>query len=373
MANPLLNHVINLLDDEQVQPETTPTLLRITLVVLDIPNNNNWWIKEDPEEDLEMEEGEEEEMEIEDEMNDLEIINPYEIDEMDRYLGGIGIERRSETREHYELKQSVSTLEGQMRRLMLEDKEEKERLKKKLKVSQQEKEQMEQAFRHVVDWIHKHFGVEIPPCMDDGDVTIPNNAHPYELRGSPRDTLIMPPKAISQAAIERVITRRVNAALEAERASQVNAGGKEAMQMLLEGKIGHLQAGPNVVEFPSGHIRTRGCEWEILRGLTSWFSYVLKQFQMRKKKVEAYIQGLPENIKGEVTSSRPTNPNKIVCMAHTLMKQKTQAKQKGLPKETRGNGKTLKAEIETTTTWATTRTTPATINTITRDKEMHEQ
>nr|GEW12415.1 putative reverse transcriptase domain-containing protein [Tanacetum cinerariifolium] len=45
-----------------------------------------------------------------------------------------------------------------------------------------------------------------------------------------------------------------------------------------------------------------------------------------KKKVEAYIKGLSENIKGEVTSSRPVNLNKAVCMAHTLTKQKIQAK-----------------------------------------------
>nr|GFB98796.1 hypothetical protein [Tanacetum cinerariifolium] len=71
--------------------------------------------------------------------------------EMDRYLSGINTKRRSEAREHYKLKQSVSTLEDQMRGLMPEDKEEKERLKKKLRVSQQEKEQIEQAFRHVID------------------------------------------------------------------------------------------------------------------------------------------------------------------------------------------------------------------------------
>nr|GEV96623.1 putative reverse transcriptase domain-containing protein [Tanacetum cinerariifolium] len=264
MANPLPNHVVNLPDDEQVQPEPAPALLGFAPAVLDITNNNNGWIEEDPK----MEEEEEEEIEIEDEMNDPEIINSYEIEEgelppppvdsdtssdsepeveaededekeaatvgtitrtpyhvqpfsgttyvgsgssrkvfapgpmgkdvdilhrkvkslaqqiferanteystlkrlseMDRYLGEIGIERRSETREHYELKQSVSTLEDQMRGLMLEDKEEKERLKKNLKVSQQENEQMEQAFRHVVDWIHKHFGVKIPPLATLG-------------------------------------------------------------------------------------------------------------------------------------------------------------------------------------------------------------
>ncbi|GKF21942.1 hypothetical protein Tco_0070580, partial [Tanacetum coccineum] len=35
---------------------------------------------------------------------------------------------------------------------------------------------------------------------------------------------IMPPKAMSQAAIERLITQRVNAVVEAERARQVNSG-----------------------------------------------------------------------------------------------------------------------------------------------------
>ncbi|GKF97382.1 reverse transcriptase domain-containing protein, partial [Tanacetum coccineum] len=45
-----------------------------------------------------------------------------------------------------------------------------------------------------------------------------------------------------------------------------------------------------------------------------------------KKKVELYIKGLPEIIKGETTSSRPTMLNEVVRMAHTLMEQKIQAK-----------------------------------------------
>ncbi|GKD40483.1 putative reverse transcriptase domain-containing protein [Tanacetum coccineum] len=45
-----------------------------------------------------------------------------------------------------------------------------------------------------------------------------------------------------------------------------------------------------------------------------------------KKKVEAYLRGLPENIKGETSSSRPIVLNEAVRMAHTLMEQKLQAK-----------------------------------------------
>nr|GEZ56494.1 hypothetical protein [Tanacetum cinerariifolium] len=97
-------------------------------------------------------------------MNDPEIINPYEIeegelppppadsdtsfnseleveaeDEDENEAATIGTitrapyRRRSENREHYELKESVSMLEDEMRGLMFKDKEEKERLKKKLK------------------------------------------------------------------------------------------------------------------------------------------------------------------------------------------------------------------------------------------------
>nr|GEX91103.1 putative reverse transcriptase domain-containing protein [Tanacetum cinerariifolium] len=45
-----------------------------------------------------------------------------------------------------------------------------------------------------------------------------------------------------------------------------------------------------------------------------------------KKKVELYIKGLPEIIKGEITSSRPVTLNEAVCMAHALTEQKIQSK-----------------------------------------------
>nr|GEZ77475.1 putative reverse transcriptase domain-containing protein [Tanacetum cinerariifolium] len=44
-----------------------------------------------------------------------------------------------------------------------------------------------------------------------------------------------------------------------------------------------------------------------------------------RKKVKAYIRGLSENIKGEVTSSEPATLNKVVWMAYTLMEQKVKA------------------------------------------------
>ncbi|GKC24303.1 putative reverse transcriptase domain-containing protein [Tanacetum coccineum] len=48
--------------------------------------------------------------------------------------------------------------------------------------------------------------------------------------------------------------------------------------------------------------------------------------KLKSVKVDAYIRGLSENIKGEVTSSRPTNLNEAVCIAHKLIEQKSQAR-----------------------------------------------
>ncbi|GKB45972.1 putative reverse transcriptase domain-containing protein [Tanacetum coccineum] len=56
-----------------------------------------------------------------------------------------------------------------------------------------------------------------------------------------------------------------------------------------------------------------------------------------KKKVEAYLRALPENIKGETTSSRPVVLNEAVRMAHTLMEQKLQAKAERIAESNKRN------------------------------------
>ncbi|GKB76340.1 reverse transcriptase domain-containing protein [Tanacetum coccineum] len=51
-----------------------------------------------------------------------------------------------------------------------------------------------------------------------------------------------------------------------------------------------------------------------------------RMVEPKRVKVDAYIRGLPDNIKGEVTSSKPANLNEGVRMAHKLMDQKSQAR-----------------------------------------------
>ncbi|GKB43656.1 putative reverse transcriptase domain-containing protein [Tanacetum coccineum] len=51
-----------------------------------------------------------------------------------------------------------------------------------------------------------------------------------------------------------------------------------------------------------------------------------RMVEPERVKVDAYIRGLMDNIKGEVTSSKPTNLNEPIRMAHKLIEQKSQAR-----------------------------------------------
>ncbi|GKE96081.1 putative reverse transcriptase domain-containing protein, partial [Tanacetum coccineum] len=51
-----------------------------------------------------------------------------------------------------------------------------------------------------------------------------------------------------------------------------------------------------------------------------------RMVEPERVKVDAYIRGLIDNIKGEVTSSKPADLNETVRMAHKLMEQKSQAR-----------------------------------------------
>ncbi|GJZ91008.1 putative reverse transcriptase domain-containing protein [Tanacetum coccineum] len=51
-----------------------------------------------------------------------------------------------------------------------------------------------------------------------------------------------------------------------------------------------------------------------------------RMVEPERVKVDAYIQGLTDNIKGEVTSSKPADLNEAVHMAHKLMEKKSQVR-----------------------------------------------
>nr|GEW59353.1 hypothetical protein [Tanacetum cinerariifolium] len=319
MANPLPNHVVNLPGDEQVQPEPAPALLGFTPAVLDIPNNNNRWIEEDLEEDQKMEEEEEkeeeeeEEMEIEDEMNDPEIINPYEIEEGELPPPPADLDTSSDSEPKVEA----------------EDEDENEAATVGTITRAPYRVQSFSGTTYVGSGSSRK--VFTPSPIGKGVDILHRKVKSLAQQMFERaNTESMPPKEMSQAAIERLITQRVNAALEVERASQANARGKEAMQMEQEAKIGHLHdcTERNKVKFAAATLQGRALTWwnsqvatlglerleDERRSLklrdTNIAAYTQRFNELvllcpeavptEKKKVEAYIKGLLENINGEV-------------------------------------------------------------------------
>ncbi|GJR88621.1 putative reverse transcriptase domain-containing protein [Tanacetum coccineum] len=69
--------------------------------------------------------------------------------------------------------------------------------------------------------------------------------------------------------------------------------------------------------------------WTEMKQLMTVEFCPIEEFQKMEHelvKVDAYISGLTDNIKREVTSSKPANQNKAVRMAHKFMEQKSQAR-----------------------------------------------
>nr|GEV85837.1 retrotransposon protein, putative, Ty3-gypsy subclass [Tanacetum cinerariifolium] len=125
----------------------------------------------------------------------------------------------------------------------------------------------------------------------------------------------MPPKSapMTQAAIRRMIKDSVDAAIAAERVRQVNVRMTLVDLDQLRVRMPHLLS----------------CQMQrSFEKIESVFkiSECVEDKKPERVKVDAYIRGLTDNIKGEVTSSRPADLNEAVSMPYKLMEQKSQAR-----------------------------------------------
>nr|GEV16334.1 reverse transcriptase domain-containing protein [Tanacetum cinerariifolium] len=216
---------------------------------------------------------------------------------------------------------------------------------------------------------------------EDDDTSAPWDTQPFEPRGSPRDSQIMPPRRMTQATIERLIvdaiaqdraTRGSTSGADGSGGNNANQGGAPPIRectyssfmkcnpTTFKGVEGDVKlyhwfekteivfiinkcAERNKVKFVAATLQGRALTWwnaqvatlglEVdsnIAGYTQRFNELVllcpEAIPSKKKKVEAYIRGLPEIIKGETNSSRHVVLNEAVRMAHTLMEQKLVAK-----------------------------------------------
>nr|GEY36949.1 hypothetical protein [Tanacetum cinerariifolium] len=145
---------------------------------------------------------------------------------------------------------------------------------------------------------------EVENMIEHEDETDPASIH--EIGES-----IMPPKTapLTQATICRMIKECVDAAIAAERARQMNAGnnargpgpvrGQDATPTVHEYTFaGFMKCNPTAFHGTKGAVELRRCG------------------MLRKSEVDSYIQGLIDNIKGEVISSKPANLNEANNQKH---------------------------------------------------------
>nr|GEX12670.1 putative reverse transcriptase domain-containing protein [Tanacetum cinerariifolium] len=138
---------------------------------------------------------------------------------------------------------------------------------------------------------------------EDVDTYAPWDVQSSEPRGSPRDSQIMPPKRRSQTnpqptlteeAVDQLVRDGIEAVIRDER--ERFYGIKGAIRLVY-----WFKKMENTFEITA--YTERFNELDLL---------CLNAVPNEKKKVELYIKGLPEIIKGETTSSRPTTLNEAV-------------------------------------------------------------
>ncbi|GJY53515.1 hypothetical protein Tco_0445179 [Tanacetum coccineum] len=149
---------------------------------------------------------------------------------------------------------------------------------------------------------------------------------------------IMPPKSapLTQAAIRRMIKKCVDATIAAERARYANSENDARWSGPCNPTVFHGTEGP--VKLRRWFEKTESVFGisECAEGKKVKFAAATlfnelalmcpRMVEPESVKVDAYIRGLTDNIKGEVTSSKPANLNEAVRMAHKLMEQKSQAR-----------------------------------------------
>ncbi|GJU93034.1 putative reverse transcriptase domain-containing protein [Tanacetum coccineum] len=157
----------------------------------------------------------------------------------------------------------------------------------------------------------------------------------------------MPPRRMTQAAIEKLVADKVVETIAAYRATRGDAGGAggpagaptvrectfDCISKCAEGKK---------LKFAVATLQGRALTWWNSQNLKvkdyniSAYTHRFNELALlcptmvkpEHKKIEAYIRGLFENIMGDVTSSMPANINEVVRMAHALMEQRVQARAK---------------------------------------------
>ncbi|GJZ98167.1 putative reverse transcriptase domain-containing protein [Tanacetum coccineum] len=172
----------------------------------------------------------------------------------------------------------------------------------------------------------------------------------------------MPPKSapMTQADIRRMIKESVDAAIAAERVRQANVKNDASGYGLVRGYditpavreftfAGFMKCNPIKVKFDAATLEGSALTWWKTKVTTMGLESMnqMPWTEMKQLMTVEFCpieEGLTDNIKGEVTSSKHADLNEAVRMAHKLIEQKSQARDARILEGKREKWESLQSE-----------------------------
>nr|GEX11114.1 reverse transcriptase domain-containing protein [Tanacetum cinerariifolium] len=180
----------------------------------------------------------------------------------------------------------------------------------KLEDKDQEKaEEMEKMSKHlgILETNYSLGALDARPDIgDDGPASF-GESKPPKTPGSPSSSQIMPPKMMKRKAVKKMVKKRIAEAIEGYEKTRVKPGNASGSGVTNTGGSVNVQEAYN----------NRFHELAFM---------CLDLVQNKKKKIERYMKGFPERIKGNITSSRPTTLHKAINLARELVEQAVHGK-----------------------------------------------
>ncbi|GJW23686.1 putative reverse transcriptase domain-containing protein [Tanacetum coccineum] len=165
------------------------------------------------------------------------------------------------------------------------------------------------AFYNLQSWVSKRLGQGAMDAGPDDGVNGSaafGESQPPKPSGSPSGSQIMPPKMMKQKAVKKMVKKRIAEAIEEYKKTRANPGNT--------GRSGPTNTG--------GAVNVQGCSHKtFMNGEPHPFNRTEGVVGLSR-----WIEKVPERIKGNITSSKPTTLHEEINMARELVEQAVQGK-----------------------------------------------
>ncbi|GJS24935.1 putative reverse transcriptase domain-containing protein [Tanacetum coccineum] len=194
-----------------------------------------------------------------------------------------------------------------------------------------DRDEWKKAFYNLQAWVSERFrrgAMDARPRDGVDGSAACEESQPPKPPGSPSSFQIMPPRRLKKKSIKRLVEKRVAKGIEEYEKTRANPGNASGSGSTNTGGTVNVQCCTHKTFMNGKPHPFNGTEGVV--GLRRWIEKVdlmCPDFvPNEKKKIERYIKGFPERIKGNITSSRPTTLHDAINLARELVEQAVQGK-----------------------------------------------